>query len=228
MKETPILYSPDMVRTYLLGKKTMTRRVITPHNSVIGEGGNWNKLDFEGKSIYKDKISEGIESERKAPLPFVDDSFGFNYLHVPYNWSEDMTIYRVYPRYEIGDRLWVKETWATENQYNHLKPSELPQTAKLWYLADQNYNPRTMGKIRASIFMPHWASRITQTITKVRVERLQQITPEDCLREGLVLNYQAVTELPKRYASLWDSIIPKQKWDTNPWCWVYSFAKVDK
>ncbi len=74
MKETPILYSPDMVRTYLLGKKTMTRRVITPHNSVIGEGGNWNKLDFEGKSIYKDKISEGIDREVEEAVLFAQKS----------------------------------------------------------------------------------------------------------------------------------------------------------
>ena len=89
------------------------------------------------------------------------------------------------PYGQVGDRLRVKETWATENCYNHLKPSEIPQSAKIFYLATDGYDPFKMGIVRPSIFMPRWASRILLEITEVRAEKLQSITEEDTKAEGV-------------------------------------------
>ena len=81
-----------------------------------------------------------------------------------------------------------------------------------------------MGKCRPSIFMPRWASRLTLEITGVRVERLKDISNEDCFAEGL----PADTTKGNRtwYGDLWEEINGKGSWDANPWVWVVSFKKI--
>jgi len=119
MKETGIIMSGNHPRLILDGTKTMTRRVITPSTSEVGEGKvDWSKFCWDGSQIYRDTCIHGHTEEHKAPLPFVDGRasehypYEHQYLHVPYNWREDMTIYRIYPRWEVGDRLWVRETFC--------------------------------------------------------------------------------------------------------------------
>lgn len=137
----------------------------------------------------------------------------------------------------VGDRLWVRETWATENRYNHLKPREIPQSAKIFYLSDGGYSPFEMGKIRPSIFMPRWASRITLEITEVRAERLQEITEKDAIKEGFSI-MMGVTEggdlglASAKYAFMkkWDSLNANRgySWESNPWVWVISCQPLGK
>jgi len=221
MKETGIILSGNHSKLILEGNKTMTRRVITKHNSIIGEGGDWTKLHWDGTEIYTEYAPSGFSPpkiEHKAPLPFIDGKPETGqYLHVPYDWTEDMTIYRVYPRYEVGDRLWVKETWASLNRYNHLKPSEIPRTATIYYLASIEYDPFGMGIIRPSRFMPRWTSRITLEVTEVRVERLNQISESDVTKEGVD---NLVT-----FMLLWDRLNKKRgyEWKSNCWVWVITF-----
>lgn len=78
------------------------RYKINSHNSTVcgypGRDFDWNRFDWEGKSIYGSKIG-GIE-DMQAPLPWVDDGLieeGNQYLHVPYDFEEHGTIYRVRP-----------------------------------------------------------------------------------------------------------------------------------
>jgi hypothetical protein len=77
-----------------------------------------------------------------------------------------------------GDRLWVRETWV-----------HLPNNTVLYRATDNERSEawKMYGepKWRPSIFMPRWASRILPEITNVRVERLQDITEEDAIGEGI-------------------------------------------
>ena len=81
------------------------RYPINKHNSTVcgypGRDFDWSKFDWEGKSIYINKCLRcNHKHEDKAPLPFVDDCLigkGSQYLHVPYDWTKDSTIYRVRP-----------------------------------------------------------------------------------------------------------------------------------
>ena len=89
---------------------------------------------------------------------------------------------------------------------------------------------------QSSIFMPKWASRITLEITGVRVERLQEITPNDVLAEGMTVFGKPVNDtiaykiiLDQKFIKLWDSINAKRgyPWDSNPWVWVIEFRRIE-
>lgn len=148
------------------------------------------------------------------------------------------------PYGQSGDRLWVKETWADVRGRgfdNDLFPvgvgyragcdSESLKIAKEYGV---NWKP--------SIFMPRWASRITLEIVGVRVERLQDITPEDVAAEGIKKIYQGkelagwlgpfnghdfpYSHASEAYSALWDSINGNGAWAQNPWVWVISFKGI--
>jgi len=75
---------------------------ISKHNSTVcgypGRDFDWSKFDWDGKSIFK-SIFRG-QRDMKAPLPWVDDGLiaeNCEYLHVPYNYTDQGTIFRVRP-----------------------------------------------------------------------------------------------------------------------------------
>jgi hypothetical protein len=130
-----------------------------------------------------------------------------------------------------GDLLWVRETWATEKAYDHLKPSELsPEWASVYFNV-QTYSPEAdIGKKRPSIFMPRWASRITLRITNVGVERVQDISNMDACQEGVEATGIYTSENARAsFRVLWDSIYAQREygWDVNPWVWVVKFEIVE-
>ena len=214
MKERPILFSSEMVKAILEGRKTMTRRV----NSI-------------GEYYIRDK---------KCPYGVA------------------------------GDRLWVRETWGDLDYYQGnvaihvLKDSNGVEHDIVYSAECQGYFEWTdevgfpeyrkdgteASRWRPSIFMPRWASRITLEITDIKVERLQDITEEDAIAEGIHLcagideegythGYHwgpvSDTELlfnsaADAYRKLWDSINdqkPGKTWKDNPWVWVISFKVVE-
>lgn len=83
--------------------------------------------------------------------PLVDTS-GHSWLFLP---KEHTGGIRVKPRYKIEETVYIKEAWATENRYNHLKPSLIPRTAKIWYLGDIQNDPFQIGIKRSPMFMPN-------------------------------------------------------------------------
>jgi hypothetical protein len=77
--------------------------------------------------------------------------------------------------------------------------------------------------------MPRWASRLTLEITRVRVERLQDITFADCIAEGIhLIGREHPPNIVRReFQLLWDSINAKRglAWAANPWVWVIDFRR---
>lgn len=137
-----------------------------------------------------------------------------------------------------GDRLWVKETFQMHATLAGIRVTYREGNADAWIEP-----PETWEMIpddnhwRPSLFMPRWASRITLEIEAVRVERIIEITAEDCIAEGI---YQqggqwiidgSVTGLgwmqPEgAYRELWESINGLGSWDANPWVWVIQFRRI--
>jgi len=226
MKYIPILFNQEMVRATLVSK-TNTRRVITPKNSAVGVGKvDWTKFCWDGSQVYKDTCQHGHTDLHQAPLPWADGSSIEQYLHVPYAWEDDMTIYRVYPKYEVGDRLWVKETWdyIFGSDGDHVIYKADKESLE-WF----NQRKKDGSKItwRPSIFMPRWASRITLEITEVRAEQIRSITAQDVIKEGISFTHKPIYA----FSHLWDSINGKKKgcsWTDNPWVWVIGFKRIYK
>ena len=175
---------------------------------------------------------------------------GFPRLHVPARHPEDSKIpwedccaETLHAPWEIGDTLWVRETWAVSSAYDSYKPSVLtPNVGTVQYLAGAG--PKTcfdadggLGRIRPSIFMPRWASRITLKVTDVRVERVQEISRDDIAAEGFPPDTSPphdgtrLTLHGRRmvFAELWDSINHSRGfgWDANPYVWVVAFKLLE-
>lgn len=205
MKERPILFSGDMVRAILDGRKTQTRRVIkyTFHPVTREPAGAVHPAKISGWVAWYPSDAEGL-----AEFTRQQYNYGFE---CPYG--------------TIGDRLWVRETWfqwfeetiyrATETEENITWLEKHKTPSKQW---------------RPSIFMPRWASRITLEITGVRVERVQDIHPVDCVNEGASMPdiYLSLDTHIHRFQELWNSINAKRGygWDTNPWVWVIEFKRI--
>lgn len=204
MKERPILFGAPMVRAILDGRKSQTRRVVKPQPYIDGQGNFcWNSRNF-GQDFNGPHI-QAIAS----PIP----SSKTKRVHCPFG--------------KPGDRLWVREAWATHSCFDAIPPRDLT-TRSIHYQAD---GKAETGKYRQAFHMPRWASRILLEITAVRVERLQDISEDDALAEGVTFKNpvnpgHAARMGREAFAELWQSINGPDSWDENPWVWVIEFKRV--
>lgn len=138
------------------------------------------------------------------------------------------------PYGKTGDILWVRETWT-----------RIAEDSITVFKADYKGQP-VAWNWKPSIHMPKVAARIWLQITDIKVERLQQITEEDALAEGIIecedgTYYNYFTQKGLRYRdgvecllakgsfqSLWCSINGLDSWAHNPWVWVISFKVLSK
>ncbi|WP_057426270.1 hypothetical protein [Pseudomonas syringae] len=136
-----------------------------------------------------------------------------------------------------GDRLWVREAWQADAQVNEVAPRELSHGEPIRYPADgasrqTGCSMITPGKTRPSIHMPRWVSRLLLEITAVRVERLQDISKEQALAEGVMNCEQDIDpdgngyEPLELFGGLWTMINGDGSWQSNPWVWVVEFKRV--
>jgi len=140
-----------------------------------------------------------------------------------------------------GDRLWVRETWATRPSWDHVKPSEVPKGYAIYTRADEP--DVAVEKWRPSLFMPRWASRITLDVCLVRVERLNEIIGADARAEGISdlhcygpgcldgpngCNARGCIGAREAYEKLWETIHGPGSWALNPWVWIIEFRKIDQ
>ena len=222
VKERPILFSAPMVRAMLSGSKIQTRRVVKP------------QPDFETA-----RIALGGDTSKAWPV-VANAGIG---LQLPAKGNCRNIVGFVQPNQrcphgQIGDRLWVRETFL--NHSNHL--------GDICYRAthpDQDFFGSIHGGWKPSIFMPRAASRITLEITDVRVERLQDMSEADALAEGGYLNKCPCLPPPRdrspinmafrqtechqhgtEFKHLWKSINGPGSWDLNPWVWAISFKVI--
>lgn len=214
MSDLPILFSPTMVRALLDGRKTQTRRVGDQTAFRDGPDGVEVWTGFMGWQTFE-WAKENRGACGKGTMP---------------------------PHVGI-DRLWVRESHAivprtayrcSEGVEQILRPDDDNDAAIFRCGWD-----RSMPKWRPGIHMPRWASRLTLTVTDVRVERLQNISEADAIAEGAWSNGKGYacfetasgrTEmLPTArlaFEELWDSLNADRGcgWQANPWVTATTFT----
>ena len=253
-KERPIIFSGEMVKAILDRKKTMTRRVV--------------KSNFINHYKHAHIIRQSTDKKREGKAYFYDTPVGSMVL-------SSQLVNNPYGK--VGDRLWVRETWAPVNscgesalaykadneiiclseneefldEYGTLNYTD-PRLAKYAFAdwADDLVNG-VEGAWKSPITMPRWASRILLEITDIRVERLQDISEADavkegikefrinCSRDGIKTAYRDYSDVHNdvvtlnnptaSFRTLWDTLNAKKgyPWSSNPWVWVVEFKVVE-
>lgn len=246
VNERPILFSGEMVRAILEGRKTQTRRVVKAAVS--------SALEYFGSEDIPPIVKYSDEGHSGPGW----------YIHSE-EYPDEGSVQAICPYGAPGSKLWVRETWGQHACPQH-DMGQPPGTLCLCLRAGTVYRAdREMGiRWRPSIHMPRWASRITLEVTGVRVERLQDISEEDAKAEGL----KAITKdgrlvkygIPDRdglpgtdddgwewhewsadpreaFRRLWNTIHTErhERWFTrgesedvrSPWVWVVEFRRVE-
>lgn len=120
--------------------------------------------------------------------------------------------------YQVGMNLWVRETWAYRAAgIGYVYRADGEQSVERW---------------KPSIFMPREACRLMLEVTGVRVERVQEISEKDAMREGAKYAIEEVDDdfnctysYREGFKELWNSINAKRGygWDVNPFVLVIDF-----
>jgi len=229
MKEHPIIFSAPEVRAILDGRKTQMRRVVKPQ--PLHDGGRTPRVHYDAD----DNIIAIGDSLRRINCP-----------------------------YGPGDRIWVRETWMpfdtkgsagigpkVEIGYkatNDIRPdgvSPLDFGASMIFDCTDVEWEKFRDIIEkmdvegdtwfSPVSMPRWVSRITLGVTRVSVDRLQDISPADCYEEGIESVFPEIQKRglvgsqlagPNAYRELWESNNGPGSWAANPWVWVIEFKRI--
>lgn len=227
-KLSPLLMKPELVAQTLLGVKTETRRLsgldkinIEPDNfKFVNNSIDWPDMPRLAKK-YDRTIYYAFNQKHSNQILFVCN----------HNYGR------------VGDILWIRETWCDYNKENTdgLGPH---------YIHKANFleigNNGNFGIWKPNLHMPFAACRLFLEIIDVGLQRLQDITEEDAIREGIqkLLNSPYDTMCYRSYAvkgggsgvfpyvsfeTLWKSINGKESWDNNPWVWriVFKIVEID-
>lgn len=137
-------------------------------------------------------------------------------------------------RYAADDRLWVRETWSHAGVgVWQISTARMAGRDGVFFKADKD---QPGVRYWPSIHMPRAFSRLTLTVTDVRVQRLNDISEADAKAEGVPpfnLSGHLVsgdnpwgvwTDAHRLNFSLtWDSINGPGSWDVNPWIVALTF-----
>ncbi|HBR2159103.1 hypothetical protein [Klebsiella pneumoniae] len=235
MKERGMIFNGEMVRAILDGRKTQTRRIMKPQPEPCPRGGHWWPSNVFKTMLH---VEEEMQNGKGGWGGLVGDACPFG---------------------DVGDRIWVREAYRFPASLDDVSPTGVGEMAvatgyrKPWAPTFYEFTgtfsdgwkgfetpPKVSdaGKLRPSIHMPRWASRILLEITDVRVERLSAISQEDAQAEGMELTGWRPTysdpdsggEVMTPYdnfAELWSSIYGEESWKANGWVWVISFKRVE-
>lgn len=209
MTNCPILFSAEMVRAILAGRKTQTRRKMKPQPSTVDDAGRWYRMKSGGESL--------MTSAFRCPYGALGDLLWVREAC----WAES-TLDGDGVRY-AADHAWriientplASEHWCRLIQYGG---------------NDALDNQTNIGRRVPSIHMRRWASRITLEVKSVRVERLQDISEDDARAEGwpgpITETGFPIASPLAWFANVWTSINGAGAWEANPWVWVLSFERV--
>ena len=216
-----------MVRAILNGSKSQTRRIVKPQDSIHGPTATgslfWIPANMQGEI---EPNCATIEAHTKCPYGSVGALLIVK--EAAWMWCEKVPNGKT-------------KTGRPKFRYEPLR------CAAIFYCADHPEKP-TISVVseyrgyewgwrkKIGRFLPRWASRLTLKITEVRVQRLQDISEDDCIAEGIEPGYLQRTCEPfygagfntpfAAYLDLWESINGEGSWALNPFVWAISLKVV--
>lgn len=201
-----------------------------------------------------DMVNAIIEGRKTVTRRLIDIDLGLadtdindsSYLKIPDKYG-DYHDARDLCRYRVGDILYVRETWQKLDnsiavdldvgEYTYIYRAS--DNGKAW---EENMKG---WRWKPSIHMPKSAARLFLKVTDIRVERLQDISEEQAISEGIKKHaIMDISYKPKchvygdkytdtaiqAFSDIWDSIYKNKGygWDFNPYVWVIDFERVYK
>lgn len=207
-KERPILFNESMVKAILAGTKTQTRRPIKrPPVADLIPG------------------TVGLDSSRMS------------------EWVGEMVTGQMWRSRcevaDIGDLLWVRETaFIAPPNFSDADERDLlddqGRRRTVGYVASMDAEARRCAyeygvKKTPSIHFPRWAARIFLRVTDIRLQRVQEISEQDALAEGITENDVLREKLPSArdvFSQMWKCLY-EGSWERNGWVWAISFERVE-
>lgn len=224
-----ILFKPEMIRASIEGFKTITRRIARGRKGL-------------GICGYDPQL---ITDEN-------DKDFGAYEFHCDFcfdrKWENSDHIAK--PRYKEDEIVYIGESWCVDKMYDVFSPIELPLDIKSEIIYTLDGGELT-GKKRSAMFLPEKFARYFIRIKKVRIERVQDISENECIKEGInppscpYCGYTYIDcqihldhhlckgsdpESAKlRFKWLWNSINkkPGDTWEDNPYVFCYEYEMVN-
>jgi hypothetical protein len=250
IKEIPILFSTPMVKAILEGRKTQTRRLLKckriPVEDIAsvhpdGAGAGW--IAWIGRAVSAEETRVVYPGDHGFKCPYGKAG---DLLWVRESWQlkgwdfEEGTMTVKFKTGETHkclahdpdeDSSWLMDKVDQLENRGYIKPD--PSNEEMFVFTDkaQPFHP--------SIHMPKEAARIWLRVENVRIERLQDITGDDVLAEGVgekhrsgaksmttagidYRRWQADQKL--KFQKLWVKINGADTWQANPWVWVVQFS----
>ena len=206
-----------LTQAVLDGRKTMTRRIIKCPRTFRGE---W----VAGFNIHR----------RHSDKKIVDWPCMYDADEREFDMGE------ILPKYKLGEVVAIAQSYKDVDRF-HRKGKNADYLEYLdSILPELKLYPGWGNKmfVKADL-MPHHIK-----ITGIKVERLQDISDEDCLKEGIIHvstflgqkiyhtphvneSYLSTNVAQEAFAYLIDKVSGKGTWEENPFVWVYEFKLFD-
>lgn len=207
MKDIPMIFNTEMVKSLINGSKAATRRHVMPKPDPLLSKCLECKDGWEiGLARYEKQMKEIKRPFSIGDIIYVRETFA-TLGHNDYQ--------------EVSPR---NRTDIHEIRYKASEPDGLADHQD-WEVRGYHWRP--------SIHMPRWASRLTLKVTNVQIERIQNITEEQSKKEGVPPSFlNRFGKMPvcpnykDGFAKLWNSIY--NDWDQNPFVWVIEFEVIHK
>ena len=220
--ERGALFKPEMILAILENLKIETRRPVKLTEFQKSETPSFDWTFRDRRGCWNDVCNEEVlNPPNKQFAKLIRPPLGY-----------------------VGDRMWLRESWrpSFDDELHDVVEYRVDGAKRKPQIKDKDVGMRfneacefseSTDPWRSPMFMPRWASRLTLEVARVRVERVQSITEEDAIAEGVDavsladVPRQATTSRRADFAQLWDRLYGKtgHAWAKNPWVWVVEFRK---
>ena len=190
---------------------------------------------FNDKYGLTKAVLEGRKTQTRRIIKMPD--YDVEYLDSAFDWDlRESVIIDRYARYKVGEIVAIAQSYK-DADVCFIQCDLRPKHNRIWGHTSNMKGWCNKMFVQADV-MPHQIR-----ITNVRIERLQDISDDDCLKEGIEFDGKAkqfycgfnkstnskiwLGSTPREaYASLIDKVSGKGTWERNPYVFVYDFELV--